>query len=267
MASAPQSQLPLFYQDLMPLNTRDHAGWNAKQTEHATWLVGQHAVPVTADELAQVQRHYPVIFSSGDQPVPLALMGLNEGVNTFVNDDGKFIEDDLYIPAYIRRYPFMLARLKEGSDEMSLCFDPTSGLVGEFDEGKALFDGDKPSEETQQVMQFCERFEQAGQRTQAMMQELKDADILMDGEVSINQDNRPDAQPYVYRGFKMVDQEKLQNLPTETVEKWHKSGLLVLIHAHLMSLDMMRIIFARQTRQGKTPNAPQPANGELQVDI
>ena len=138
---------------------------------------------------------------------------------------------------------------------------------GEFDEGKALFDGDKPSEETQQVMQFCERFEQAGQRTQAMMQELKDADILMDGEVSINQDNRPDAQPYVYRGFKMVDQEKLQNLPTETVEKWHKSGLLVLIHAHLMSLDMMRIIFARQTRQGKTPNAPQPANGELQVDI
>lgn len=253
MASAPQAQLPLFYQDLMPLNSRDHSSWNTKTTQNATWLVGQHAVPVTADELAQVQRHYPIIFSAGENPVPLALMGLNEGVNTFVDDEGKFSQDDLYIPAYIRRYPFMLARLREDSDEMSLCFDPTSGLVGEFDEGDALFDGDTPSEATKSVMNFCERFEEAGQRTRAMMQELKDAGLLMDGEVSIAQDGKPDAQPYVYRGFQMVDQEKLRDISDETAAKWHKNGMMILVHAHLMSLDLMRIIFAKQTRQGKTP--------------
>ena len=74
-------------------------------------------------------------------------------------------EPSIYIPAYMRRYPFLLARLRPDSDELSLCFDPTSGAVGEFDEGEPLFDGDQPSEATKAILQFCEQFETAGQRT------------------------------------------------------------------------------------------------------
>lgn len=264
MATAPQFNLPLFYQDLMPLNTRDHADWHSRTTNKATWLTNQHAIPVTADELAQVQRHYPIIFSAGEKPVPLALMGLNEGVNTFVKDDGTFIEDNLYVPAYIRRYPFLLARIQKDSEEMSLCFDPTSEMVGQFDDGTALFDGEKPSEYCQQIMQYCEQFEQAGQRTQVMVEELLSNDMLMDGEVSIqpnDKDSEEEAKPFIYRGFKMIDQEKMRNLSAETLEKWNKNGMLILIHAHLLSLELMRTIFARQARMGKTPNMPQ-ANGK-----
>ena len=90
MASAPQAaQLPLFYKDLMPLNSRDHAEWQSKTTENATWMVGQHAVPLTAEEFPEASRHYPIIFSSGENSVPLALMGLNEGVNVFLDAEGK----------------------------------------------------------------------------------------------------------------------------------------------------------------------------------
>ena len=89
MASAPQSTLPLFYNDLMPLNSRDHAKWRSKPLDSVDWLKGQHAVPLTVEEFAQAQRDFPIIFSAGDQPVPLALMGLNEGVNTFIDDEGK----------------------------------------------------------------------------------------------------------------------------------------------------------------------------------
>ena len=98
MASAPQPNLPLFYNDLMPLNSRDHAKWHSKSIDSAKWLVGQHAIPLTVDEFVQAQRDYPIVFSSGDNPLPLALMGLNEGVNTFVDDEGK-VYDPVYLPA------------------------------------------------------------------------------------------------------------------------------------------------------------------------
>ena len=83
MASAPNAtNLPLFYKDLMPLNSRDHAEWQSKTTENATWMVGQHAVPLTVEEFPQAARHFPIIFAAGENPVPLALMGLNEGAIT-----------------------------------------------------------------------------------------------------------------------------------------------------------------------------------------
>jgi|SRR5690606_25709851 hypothetical protein len=251
MASAPQPQLPLFYKDLMPLNSRDHGTWTARAVDKASWIGNQHAIPLTVDEFAQAQRNFPIVFSAGDNSVPLALMGLNEGVNVFFDDEGAPTED-AYVPAYIRRYPFLLARLKPDAEEMSLCFDPSSDLLGEFKEGQALFADGQPTEHTKSLLQFCENFEQAGARTQAFMEELKKNDLLMDGEVSIARNDQPD-QPYVYRGFKMVNQEKLRELPADVLKTWNENGLLPLIHAHLFSLDLMRVIFAKQTGQGKGP--------------
>ena len=256
MASAPQPSLPLFYNDLMPLNSRDHSSFHAKPTDSAKWLVGHHAIPLTVDEFPQAQRDFPIVFSSGDNPLPLALMGLNEGVNVFVDDDGK-ITDPVYIPAYIRRYPFMLAKLKADADELSLCFDPTSDAVGEFSEGDALFTDNEASDATKSILGFCEQFEQAGQRTRAFMDEIKKHDLLMDGEMSISQNEKPD-QPFIYRGFKMINQEKLRDLRGDQLRTWNQNGLLPLIFAHLFSLEMMRNIFARQSQQGKVPVREMP---------
>jgi hypothetical protein len=256
MASEPQAQLPLFYKDLMPLNSRDHSSWRARTVDKASWLGNQHAIPLTVEEFPLAQRDYPIVFSAGDNPVPLALMGLNEGVNVFFEEDGT-PRGDAYIPAYIRRYPFLLAKLRPDADEMSLCFDPTSDIVGDFKEGATLFEDGQPSEHVKGVLDFCQKFEEAGARTQAFMQELADADVLMDGEVAIQQSDKPD-QPYIYRGFKMINQEKLKELAADKLKAWHENGLLPLIYAHLMSLDLMRFVFAKQTEQGKGPGA---ANG------
>ncbi|WP_324827116.1 SapC family protein [Qipengyuania zhejiangensis] len=258
MASAPQPMLPLFYNDLMPLNSNDHTKYHTRSIDLAPWLSKQHAVPLTVDEFVQAQRFFPIVFSIGEAPLPLALMALNEGVNTFVDDTGKVIEP-VYIPAYIRRYPFMLARLKPDSDEMSLCFDPTAESVGEFDEGEALFDGKDPSAATKQILEFCENFEQAGQRTQNFMKELKDHDLLMDGEVAIQVPGQE--QPFVYRGFQMINMEKLRAVRGDQLRKWNDNGLLQLIYAHIFSLEQMRIIFGRQTQQGTAPKGSLAENG------
>ncbi|MCM0000287.1 MAG: SapC family protein [Erythrobacter sp.] len=262
MASAPQPQLPLFYQDLLPLNSRDHAEWRASPLENAGYLAATHAIPLTSDEFVDAQRDFPIVFTAGESPLPIALFGLNEGVNTFVGDDMK-INEAIYLPAYARRYPFILAKLQQGSDDMSLCFDPSAGLLGKTEEGIALFDpAGQPTEYTANVLDFCRRFEEAGHRTKLFMEELAKLDILMDGEIAITRNDMPD-KPFVYRGFRMVDEGKLRELPAATLEELAKNGMLMLIYAHLFSLNLMRVVFERQLAQGKVPmiaeGTPAPA--------
>jgi hypothetical protein len=256
MASAPQAaNLPLFYKDIVPLNSRDHANWHSRTTDNALWLIGQHAIPLTAEEFIQASRHYPIVFSIADQPVPLALMGLNEGVNTFFDDEGKMLQP-AYVPAYARRYPYMLAKLTQETEELSLCFDPTSDLLGEFAEGSALFDNGEPSESCKATLEFCRHFEEAGFRTTQFVEELNKHNLLMDGEVAIQQEGND--QPFIYRGFKMVDQEKLRDLRGDVLRTMNQNGMLALIFAHLFSLEHMSEVFGRQVQQGKGP-VPVPA--------
>ena len=69
MATAPQPTLPMFYNDLMPLNTRDHAKWRARAIESVDFLKDVHAVPLTVDEFVEAQRELPIIFSAGDERI------------------------------------------------------------------------------------------------------------------------------------------------------------------------------------------------------
>ena len=257
MASAPQAQgLPLFYNDLQPLSSEVHGSWRVRRADAAPFMSTQHAIPLTVEEFPLVQRNMPIVFSVGDEAVPLGLMGLNEGINVFFGSDGKIKEgENLYIPAYIRRYPYLLARLRPDAEELSLCFDPTSDTIGAFDEGEALFEDGKPTELVQNILKFNEEFEIAGQKTNAFLKELSDLDLLMDGEVAIQPEGA--AQPYIYRGFRMVDENKLNELRGDQLRKMAQNGMLPLIYAHLFSLGLMREIFARQSQQGDV--APQPA--------
>ena len=255
--AAPTQSLPLFYNAIEPVNLEQHGKMKVRRVSSVPQFGRTHAVPLTVDEFTLVQRHYPIVFSVGGAPVPIALMGLNEGVNVFLDEDGRTPDPTMYIPAYLRRYPFILAKLRPDTDELSLCFDSTSGAVGDFDDGEPLFEGDQPSAATKAILEFCEQFETAGVRTNAFVEDLVKSDLLMDGEVAIQPEGAP--QPFVYRGFRMVDEEKIRNLRGDELRKMNQNGMLPLIFAHLFSLSQMRDVFARQVQQGKAPAPiPQP---------
>ena len=253
-SAAPQQNFPLLYNDVIPLSSQDHANFKLQVRPKMPFLAETHAVPVTIDEFVMVQRHMPIVFSSGDNPVPLALMGLNQGVNVFLDENGELAGTPVYMPAYARRYPFLLAKLREDSEELSLCFDPTTDIIGEYDEGEALFEGGEASETTKSLLQFCEQVETSGHRTVAFVQELVDAEILMEGEVAIDTPNSD--KPFVYRGFQMVNEEKLKEIRGDQARKWVQNGMMPLIYSHMMSLQLVRDIFAMQLQQDKVP--PQP---------
>jgi hypothetical protein len=252
-SAAPNTGLPLLYNQLEPISSQQHGTMKVRGLQALPAVANVHAVPLTVDEFALAQRHYPIIFSAGEDPVPLALMGLNEGVNTFIDAEGRSMDRQVYLPAYLRRYPFLLARLNPASDELSLCVDPTAGAVGDFEDGQPLFEDNQPSEATKAILQFCEQFEEAGQRTGLFMAEVKKAGLLMEGEVAIQPEGAE--QPFIYRGFQMVDEEKLRELRGDELRKMNQNGLLPLMFAHLFSLSQTREVFARQVEQGKGPVA------------
>lgn len=261
MATNPQpTGLPLFYQALEPLSSNVHGALRLRPLERAPHLAQTHAVPLTVEEFPVAGRFFPIVFSSDESSTPLALMGLNANVNTFVEDDGSII-GEWYVPAYVRRYPFILAKLRPEGDELSLCFDPTSPAIGVFDEGDALFDGAEPSAATKAVLGFCEQFEQAVQRTSLFVRELNDLGLLIEGELTVRPDDN--SAPSTYRGFRMIDENKLRDLRGDQMRKLMQSGAMQLIIAHLLSLPIAREIFARQVAQGKMPAsepAPLPAD-------
>ena len=251
MASQAPTNLPLLYRGLEPLTRQLHGQQKVRRIDTIAGIDAAHAVPLTVDEFMLAGRFFPIIFSAGEDPVPLALMGLHEGANTFFNDSGKLIDPNVYVPAYLRRYPFMLARLTEATDQLSLCFDPTANAVGDFDDGDLLFDGENPSAATNEILGFCEQFEQAGQRTAAFMTDLKGMGLLMEGEVAIQPEGSE--QPFVYRGFQMIDEAKFRELRGDELRKMNQNGMLGLVMAHLFSLALVRDIFARHVSQGSGP--------------
>ena len=256
MASAAETQrLPVMYSDLQPLSSSQHGDLKLRQLESTNLLNEVHALPLTTDEFIMAQRHYPIVFSAGDEAVPLALFGLNEGINLFVQENGQFLPG-AYVPAYARRYPFMLIQLRPDSQELSLCFDPTSEAVSK-DEGEPMFEDGQPTEMVRGILSFCEQFEIAVQRTATFVKELEEAKLLMDGELSIQPEGAD--QPFVYRGFRMVNEEALNDLRGDVARKMLKSGAMALIHAHLFSMNLMRDLFGRQIELGLT-QVPQPAN-------
>lgn len=259
-ASAPADQrLPLFYKSIVPLSPSQHAKLVMGERRDFKFSTTAHAIPLTVDEFVIAQRHFPIIFSPSDVPVPLALVGLRDGQNLFVDEDGKW-QSDVYIPGYVRRYPFVLARLTPDAQELSLCFDDTYELFSEGEKSN-LFEGSEPSELTKGILQFCEQFEGAVQRTRAFVKDLQDLDLLMDGEAQIQPQNGPASQ---FRGFRMINEQKMKDLRGDQHRKLVQSGALGLMYAHLFSLNHIQTLFARQMQKdaenGLQPPAGEPAN-------
>ena len=153
---------------------RSRASLHAKLQDRAAAttrpiLANAHAIPLTVDEFVTAQRHFPIVFSVGRQSGAAGADGAQRGRQRLRRRRGQAAQPGL-CPGLCPPLSVLLARLDPNAEELSLCFDPTSDLIGEFDEGEALFDGDKPSETLNGDPRFCEDFEIAGAAHQGLRQ-------------------------------------------------------------------------------------------------
>ena len=226
----------LFYISPEPLNREQHAKLALVHNDKPySFAAKGSAVPLTVTEFAPAALSFPVIFA-GEDRVPLAVMGLNNGENLFVNQDGS-IEPGVYIPAYIRRYPFVLAN-DESQDRLIVCIDTGSSLLSTSGQ-TALFDEKgEPTEYTQNCIKFCDDFEVERRRTDSFVQLLKENDLF---ELKTAVFTPTDAagvagEPQTVAEYYGVSEEKLNALPIEKLKELQTNGALAQIYAHLVSL-------------------------------
>jgi hypothetical protein len=205
-----------------------------------------HAVYLTATEFPQAALEFPVIFvntgeRAGDQAVvsPVALLGLSSNENLRLVGDRW---DADYLPAFIRRFPFLTAGVK-GAAAPGVFVD-TAWPGFNDSEGEALFDEQgEPSSELRRVLDFLRRFDEEQQRTRAFCQRIVALDLLksMTADATL-----PGGETFKVEGFLVVDEEKLNALPDAEVIELHRSGMLMLLHAQLVSLGNMRTLVERK---------------------
>ena len=115
----------LFYKNPVPLNKNDHKDKKISSIGRNFMFAGEtNSVILAGVEFSEAAKEYPIVFTqAGDKVVPVALLGLRNEENLFV--DGKGGWDGRYIPSFVRRYPFILA--ETGGDRPAVWPDRSVG--------------------------------------------------------------------------------------------------------------------------------------------
>jgi hypothetical protein len=193
-------------------------------------------VPLTVTEFPQAALSCPIVFA-GDQHQPLAVMGVNAANNIYIRPDGQF-EAGVYIPAYVRRYPFVLAA-DESREKLVVCIDRAAPMVGDLPD-VALFDSaGQPTDYTKSCIEFCNNFEVELRRTESFVNVLRELDLFETKSASFtpaNPDGTPAGPPQLVAEYYAVSDEKLKALPDQKIRELLNTGALQQIYAHLTSL-------------------------------
>ena len=221
----------LFYSDVVPLNREAHRGHRiATGPQRFGFASGSNLVPAVIDEFPAAAPHLPILFVPGPAaPAACFLTGVRSGRNALVDADGGWRGD--YLPAYLRRYPFVLGEV-EGAYPL-VCIDAGRPSL-EAPVGEALFKEDGgESDLLLDNIRLTNEFYMAARRTEAFVKALVEMGLFR----SVNIDAKFESgETIALHGFLTVDEEKLGTLPDESFLRLRKLGLLAPIYAHLASL-------------------------------
>lgn len=238
---------PPMYGELLPLDREVHKNLKLDTAQSVIPRVAnQNSVFLAAVEFADASKEYPIVFvrAGNGAPeakaavAPLAVLGLRPGSNLFVEGE-KWTGN--YVPAYVRRYPFVMARMEENSNNMAVCFDTTWPAFNETT-GEALFKDGEPTEFVLSAKTFLENFEQEAERTRLICELLVDLDLLQDMRFEAT---LPNGEKIDVEGFLALDEKKYAELPDDKVLQLHRNGLIAMIEMHRLSLTNMNRLVSK----------------------
>jgi len=232
----------MFYESVVALNDQTHAKVKMRPATSFTYAAKTNSVPLLASEFFEAAREYPIVFAHGEAgPMPAVLLGLRESENLYVDNAGKW--DARYIPAFVRRYPFVPGKGAQG--ELLVCIDEASECF-DADVGEPLFAAGKPTPQLEHAMKFLAEFHQAAGATELLGRRLQELGLLRQAD-SLAQLN--DGSQFRLNGLNVVDEAKLRELDRDAVQELFGNGSLSVIYAHLMSLGNLGALVDRLSRR------------------
>ncbi|WP_455480656.1 SapC family protein [Bartonella sp. B12(2025)] len=251
----------LFYKDITPINKVFHKNLKFSPPSNMSFAKDTHWIPLASSEYFQAALDYPILFMSAEDEqkkrhyTSAALVGLSNDENDYIASDENW-KTNTYIPAFVRRYPFVLAQIKN-EKELSVCFDQQSGMFNEIT-GTELFNSDgSVSPFMEERIRFLESFKIAMEKTAEFIDTLVEMDLLSQKSINVKNDQGLSAQ---LEHFWIVDGEKLNKLSAHQLAKLHKNGFLGLIFAHLMSTNNLLKILSLKGEKQLADREEQPQN-------
>jgi hypothetical protein len=238
------------YREPIVLESVKHRHLKLAQVVDHSVASNMQACFLAAAEFAQAAREYPIVFVrsqlEGQQLVqPIAILGVTERENLFVEAAPGSLWDARYMPAYVRRYPFWATRV-DGTQTQAVMIDAWWKGFSET-EGDPLYEADgRPAKRLAEAVGFLERFDVEAEHTLAVCKRLVELDLLREMTVTAT---LPGDTKLALDGFLAVDEAKLLALPDAQVAELHRSGTLGVVYAHMASLGNLQALLDRKARR------------------
>lgn len=222
----------MIYETAVPVSHSRHGNWAIDAGLDFGFSRHVNSVPLTAVEFPAAATEYVIVFAgTGDVVTPAVLFGVRDKENLYLAGDGGW--KARYVPAFLRRYPFVFSSRDEGKT-FTLCIDESYPGFNQDGRGQKLYDEpQKPSQYTQNVLKFLQQYQLEFQRTQAFCRKLKELNLLepMRAQISLESGER-----IALGGFMAVDRARLKTLSSDKLAELVKSDEMELIYAHLLSM-------------------------------
>jgi hypothetical protein len=221
----------LFYRQIIALDKDKHRELRVGEIRKYDFTRQTNSVPLAVVEFFEAAREYPIAFAQTEtgEKVPVAVLGLRDSENLFVDRNGKW--DARYIPAFVRRYPFVPT--ESGGDQLLVCIDEGHPAVGAAD-GQRLFASDgSPTPFLDKAIAFLRDFQSESLRTNDFVKRLAELDLFT--EVAARAELR-NGGAFQLGGLFVISEAKYRALDREVVDELFRKGWLALIDAHLLSL-------------------------------
>ena len=134
----------LIYKTAVPVSRARHGDAHVEVGGDYAFSGEVNSVPLMAVEFPQAASEYAIVFAGPEgELMPAVILGIRGNENLFLSDSDKGWAAK-YIPAFVRRYPFVFSR---NDDRFVLCVDEDYPGLNREGRGQPLFAEDgKPTE-------------------------------------------------------------------------------------------------------------------------
>jgi hypothetical protein len=220
----------LIYKQAVPVTAARHGKWSVAIGANYAFSGEVNSVPLMAVEFPSAASEYAIVFAgAGSEILPAVILGVRGNENLFLSKDANW--GAKYIPAFVRRYPFVFSR---SGDRFVLCVDEEYPGFNQEGRGQPLFGEDgNPSTYVGRVLSFLQDYQVQFMRTQRFCEKLKELDLLepMQAQVRVDSDRQ-----LSLGGFMAVSREKLKALSGDSLAELARTDALELLYLHLQSM-------------------------------
>jgi hypothetical protein len=233
----------LIYEKATPVTTQRHGDWSIRAGSGYSFAGDINSVPLTTVEFANSASEYSIVFTGdGDQIMPAVILGMRDKENLYLQDDGKW--DARYVPAFVRRYPFVFASSADGKT-FTLCIDEEFEGCNSEGKGERLFDADgNQTQYLKGVLAFLQDYQAQFERTRAFCRKLKELNLLepMQAMVTLGTGEQSSLA-----GFMGIERDRLKALTGEQLAELARTDALELAYLQLHSLRNLSALANRMT--------------------